>query len=232
MLDPSPSGDYKWGVALTVHGRALHRAAQILGGKEKLRACLHVPMHLLDTWMSGAEMPPMEVFLKAVDLISTPPPDREAVERSARLPIRGDKVQAALDAAIRATGAQRGTLQLACADGLRIIAQRGFEQPFLDFFARVRDESSACGAALVHGRRVIVADVARDPMFAGTPAGGVMLQAGARAVQSTPLLAASAEVIGVLSTHYDQPRQPAEDELDMLDDIARRTAFWLEGGSA
>lgn len=216
-------------MGLTVHGRALHRAAQILGGKEKLRRHLHVPMHLLEDWMSGAERPPMEVFLKAVDLICAPSPQPEAVRRSVRLPIRRDKVQAALDAALRVTGAPRGNLQLASADGLRIVAQRGFEQPFLDFFACVRDEASACGVALMHGRRVIVADVARDPIFAGTPAGGVMLQAGARAVQSTPLLAASGEVIGVLSTHYDRPWQPGEHELAMLDDIARTTASWLEG---
>jgi hypothetical protein len=62
---------------MTVHAKALHRAAEILGGKEQLRTL---------------------------------------------------------------------NVQLLCADWLRIVAQRGFEQPFLDFFIRVdADEPCACG---------------------------------------------------------------------------------------
>jgi len=37
----------------TVQVRALQRAADILGGKDPLRATLHVPMARLDEWLAG-----------------------------------------------------------------------------------------------------------------------------------------------------------------------------------
>src|SRR4051812_14442560 len=53
----------------TVYQRTLSRAADILGGKEKLRASLRAPMHRLEAWLAG-ERPPMDIFLRVVDLIA------------------------------------------------------------------------------------------------------------------------------------------------------------------
>lgn len=52
-----------------VRARALRRAADILGGKRPLRAYLNVSALVLGMWMSGAQPPPTDVFLKVVDLI-------------------------------------------------------------------------------------------------------------------------------------------------------------------
>jgi hypothetical protein len=52
-----------------IHTRALHRAAEILGGKRPLRAYLNVSAMVLAMWMSGTAPPPTDVFLKVVDLI-------------------------------------------------------------------------------------------------------------------------------------------------------------------
>jgi hypothetical protein len=52
---------------------------------------------------------------------------------------------------------------------LTIAAQRGFEDPFLNFFASVRDDPSACAAAMRSGERVIVEDVRESEIFAGQP---------------------------------------------------------------
>ena len=52
-----------------VHGQALQRAADILGGRRPLRAYLNVSALLLGMWMSGVTPPPTDVFLKVVDLI-------------------------------------------------------------------------------------------------------------------------------------------------------------------
>ena len=141
-----------------------------------------------------------------------------------------EMVETALEVAIRATGAAMGNVQLHEADGLHIVAQRGFQQPFLDFFACVSGPHCACGAAVASGQRIVVPDVAADPLFAGKPSGEAMLTAGALAVQSTPLVGAHGELIGVLSTHYVSPHQLTEREHDVLDHITRRTAFWLDGG--
>lgn len=48
---------------------ALQRAAEILGGSRPLRAYLNVSALVLGMWMSGAQPPPTDVFLKVVDLI-------------------------------------------------------------------------------------------------------------------------------------------------------------------
>lgn len=210
----------------TVYARALERAAQVLGSKERLRARLGVKAHELEQWLSAGSEPPTEVFLAAVDILSGTP-----VVARARPP-RIDMVESALDRALSATGARMGNVQLARSDGLHIVAQRGFAQPFLEFFARVSHDGSACAAAMKQCRRIVVTDVAADPIFAGTVAGSVLKDAHVGAVQSTPLLASSGWVLGVLSTHYEDRHTPSERELGVLDDIARRTAYWLESGAA
>ena len=63
---------------------------------------------------------------------------------------------------------------------MRITAQRGFDRPFLEFFASVHGEQAACGTALQRSERVIVDDVLNSPIFEGTPALDVMVAAGAR----------------------------------------------------
>ena len=134
-----------------------------------------------------------------------------------------------LDAAIEITGAQMGNIQLLEGDVLRITAQRGFDRPFLEFFASVHGEQAACGTALQRGERVIVDDVLNSPIFVGTPALEVMVAAGARAVQSTPLVSRSGRVLGMFSTHYQHaPQQPSERALRLLDILARQAADLIE----
>lgn len=141
-----------------------------------------------------------------------------------------DMIRAALNAAISATGADMGNIQLRQPQGLYIVAQRGFSRPFLEFFACVNDTQSACGAALIGRVRTVVSDVASDPLFAGTASRETMLAAEAHAVQSTPLVALDGNVLGVLSTHYKACHELTPRDKDVLNHIARRTAFWLDGG--
>lgn len=133
-----------------------------------------------------------------------------------------------LHAAIEVTNADMGNVQLLIEDQLHITAQRGFGAPFLDFFRAVHNRQAACGAALEAGVRVIVEDVANSPVFAGTPSREVMLAAGARAVQSTPLVSRSGRVLGMFSTHYRAPRRPTEHETRLLDLLARQAADLIE----
>lgn len=94
---------------------------------------------------------------------------------------------------------------------LRIYAQRGFTRAFLRFFDRVRrDDRCACGWALKTGSRLVVEDVAESAIFAeDSQAGEVILAAqvrSVRSVQSTPLLSASEEMLGMISTHWREPQ--------------------------
>jgi len=134
-----------------------------------------------------------------------------------------------LDAGIEITGADMGNIQLLDNDRvLRIAAHRGFTARFLDFFHDVDDGQTACGSALLTGERVIVEDVARSPIFAGSPALAAMLEAEARAVQSTPLVSRSGKLLGMFSTHYRTPRRPSERDLRLLDVLARQAADLIE----
>ncbi len=53
----------------TVHTRALHRAAELLGGKDALGVYLGVTPVKLGIWMRGSIAPPGDVFLRVVDLL-------------------------------------------------------------------------------------------------------------------------------------------------------------------
>ena len=133
-----------------------------------------------------------------------------------------------LSAGVEITDADMGNIQLLEDGALKIAAQRGFEAAFLDFFNSVSDGLAACGTALEQGKRVIIEDVAESPIFAGTPALEAMLAAGARAVQSTPLVSRSGRKLGMFSTHYRSPRRPGDREVRMLDLLARQAADLIE----
>jgi PAS domain-containing protein len=150
---------------------------------------------------------------------------------SARLVRAGDfstLLHDIIDAAIEITEADMGNIQLLKDGALKIVAQRGGGAPFLDFFDMVHEGQAASGAARQKGERVIVEDVANSHIFAGTPALEVMLAAGARAVQSTPLVSRSGHVLGMFSTHYRAPRRASEHELRQLDVLARQAADFIE----
>ena len=56
-------------VSVTVYSRALLRATELVGGRDKLASVLTVPREHIDKWISGDANPPREVFLRVVDLI-------------------------------------------------------------------------------------------------------------------------------------------------------------------
>src|SRR5262249_34257704 len=142
----------------------------------------------------------------------------------------GDRPHEALHAilatAILLTQADKGNVRLVdSGNGApRIVAQRGFEGPFLDFFSEVHETASACSSALRSTERVIIEDVTISEIFAGTPSLEVLRASGVRAVQSTPLLNSSGKVMGVISTHYGRPHNPGERELRLMDLLARLAA--------
>src|SRR5262245_44296416 len=116
-----------------------------------------------------------------------------------------------LDAALTVGSADYANIQLVHPRlrGLELMAQRGFQLPFLEFFRFVSDDHSACGAALKRQRPVIVEDVSNSLIFANTPQLEVILDAGVRAVKSLPLMGHSGRMLGMLSVHYRRPnREP------------------------
>jgi DNA-binding response OmpR family regulator len=147
-----------------------------------------------------------------------------------RQPSCHELLESVLDAAIQATRAARGTIHIADPlDGaLTLAAQRGFGQPFLDFFQHLPADAPVCGHALRTGRRIAVADVFESPLFRGTPALAILMDSGVRATQATPLFA-NEGVVGVLSTYYPAPVLPGRQDLERIDDFAAQAASLIVG---
>jgi len=136
-----------------------------------------------------------------------------------------------LDEAVAVTGADLGNLQVVdpATGALRIVANRGFDVSFLNFFAVVRnDGDSACGAALKHAGCVMVPDVDQSPIFAGKPSGQVLRAAGIRAVQSTPILGRTDSLIGMISTHWYAACMPSDYQQKRLDLMIPSVAAAIE----
>jgi len=140
-----------------------------------------------------------------------------------------------LDAAVEGTDADMGNIQLldSRSGQLHIHVQRGFEPRFLEFFNSVHMGQAACGTAMQTAKRVIVADVANSPIFRSSASLEIMLDAGVRSVQSTPLVGKSGRIWGMLSTHYRTLRRPRKGDLQLIDYLADWAAALLEAqGSA
>jgi len=135
-----------------------------------------------------------------------------------------DLASAILDAAVEITDAQRGCILVVdeSTNSLQVLAEHGFEQGFLESFKGIYPyNNTTCAIAWKTRERVTVEDVDASPLVCGTPDRDLYIQAGVRAVQSTPILAPSGEVLGVLSTHYGEPVRFEAETLKMLDMLAR-----------
>jgi GAF domain-containing protein len=135
---------------------------------------------------------------------------------SSAAPTLGALLDEVLDFALTLLHAERGNVQLAdLATGeLRIAAQRGFGPEFVEYFATVTDDGSACGRAAQQHAQVVITDVTTDPGFA--PHREIALASGFRAVQSTPLVNRAGHLVGMLSTHYPQPTNPPRRDLQIV----------------
>lgn len=156
------------------------------------------------------------------------------LHRLAMLSLRAAGLESILseivDIAIDIAGADFGNVQIIdpASSDLRIVAQRGFQDWWIEFWNVEAKGHGVCGSAVEHGTRVIVEDVQNSPLFAGKPTLDVQLRAGVRAVQSTPLLTRSGKPVGVLSTHFRQPHRADERTLKWMDLLARQAADTIE----
>lgn len=147
-------------------------------------------------------------------------------ETSVRLGGAGNLQEALQDilrTALEITGAEMGYIQrFDDADVLALSPQIGFSEPFLDFFTRAGgDAECASRAARSTRQRVAIEDLAESDVFAGSPSLPVLLNAGVRAMQATPLFDRSGTFLGTLSTHYRALHQFDDAERRWLDLLAR-----------
>lgn len=135
-----------------------------------------------------------------------------------------------LNVSIEITGSDKGNIQLVedRSGTLQLVAHAGFEESFLKFFDSVTDQSTACRMAIETGQRVVVEDINESEIYAGQPSLDALREANVRSVQSLPLVSSSGKLLGVISTHLTEPHRPSEQELRLMDLLARQTADYLE----
>jgi hypothetical protein len=56
-------------VAASVYSRAIQKAADLLGGRDRLAKVLLVPVSEIEKWIADKARPPREVFLRVVDIV-------------------------------------------------------------------------------------------------------------------------------------------------------------------
>jgi PAS domain S-box-containing protein len=136
-----------------------------------------------------------------------------------------------LDAALAINQGEMGTLQLT-ADGARpglyVAAARGLDKDYVDFWNAAFIGGGTWTNALRGGEPIVVEDVAQSPLFVGTPALEIQLQAGVRALQSVPLLGSDGAMLGVLTTHFRMANRPEPRRLRMFDILAQQVSDILQ----
>jgi PAS domain S-box-containing protein len=134
-----------------------------------------------------------------------------------------------LKVAIEISGADKGNIQLVDTNSgmLNVSTECGFDRNFVEFFSD-NNVPSACGLAVQTQQRVVVEDIWKSALFAGQPSLKALHDAGVCAVQSTPLVSSSGNVLGVISTHFSTSRRPSEQELRLMDLLARQAADYLD----
>ncbi|WP_242036476.1 PAS domain S-box protein [Leptolyngbya sp. FACHB-321] len=138
--------------------------------------------------------------------------------------------QEILAAAIALTRANAGTVQIldVATQELVLLANQGFEQTIITYFDRMSESANTpCGMALKTGNRSFVDfDVPESENH--DRARRMLLEAGYRSGQSTPLITRAGKIIGMVSTHWHQHHRPSERELRFLDLLARQAADLIE----
>jgi GAF domain-containing protein len=134
-----------------------------------------------------------------------------------------EKLRTLLEKVVGAEKADKANIQMyyATEGCLKIVAQIGFEESFLQHFGSVKPfDSSTCGRAFGIGSTVLINDVEQDIGF--RPHLAAAKQAGYRSVKSVPVFGSSKACIGVVSTHFREPKWNWEPQqiVSLLPEIA------------
>jgi GAF domain-containing protein len=112
---------------------------------------------------------------------------------------------------------------------LRLLTYRGLSAAAAQPWAWVRaDSACACSLACRTLKRVVMPDIEKAEALRGTAELAGYLETGIRAVQSTPLISRSGQLVGVISTHWKRPHEPSERDLRLIDILARFAADLIE----
>jgi len=87
---------------------------------------------------------------------------------------------------------------------------------------RIGPAAGSCGTAAYRGERVIVRDIATDPLWASYRAAAEPF--GLAACWSTPILDIEGHVLGTFAMYYDEPREPTADDIQLTETATQLSA--------
>ena len=123
-------------------------------------------------------------------------------------------------------GAEFGNVQLIDGDSLLLVHGEGFSRAFIAAVGRVGiHDGTVCARAWRSRKTIHVPDVSDDPAFA--PYLSFAGEAGFRAVLSSPLISSGGEVVGVISSHFANPKVPTAIEMHTREAYCRELADHL-----
>ena len=112
---------------------------------------------------------------------------------------------------------------------LRLLSFRGFNPQAAKFWEWVGAEGkSTCGVALVTRERAVAPEIATCEYMADSEDQRTYVQTGIHACQTTPLIAGSGKLVGMISTHWRNPHVPSETDLRLFDILAKQAADLIE----
>ncbi|MDD5295640.1 MAG: PAS domain S-box protein [Rhodocyclaceae bacterium] len=91
---------------------------------------------------------------------------------------------------------------------------------------RVGPRAGSCGTACHTGKRVVVSDIAGDPLWRDYR--DLALASGLQACWSQPILDGNGSVLGSFAMYYDTPRTPTAEDLGILETAAQLAGLALE----
>lgn len=216
---------------------AMLEVLRFAAAHERLRATPIVCIRTQDLW---SPLPGLARTAKALgadallDFLAYPN-EKAALDALARLvgdyihcgvPEPQDQIWLSLDSAVAHFTADFGLVHAYDPEGrrLRVVAQRNCSPRLLSSLEASAEASAACGTAMKRRQRVVVGDVATDPLFADGESRRVLLESGVAALHATPLFSRPARLRGMLTLHYRSAQRPSDAQLAYADILARRMA--------
>jgi GAF domain-containing protein len=130
----------------------------------------------------------------------------------------------------RQSGEFRASILLLSDDGRHMVDAAGPSLP--EAYRRaihgleIGPQHGSCGTAAFTGRRVVVADIAHDPLWERYR--DIALPHGLVACWSQPVFSEAGQVIGTFAMYYGEVREPDLDDLHIITAAAARAGAMLD----
>lgn len=91
---------------------------------------------------------------------------------------------------------------------------------------KIGPDVGSCGTAAYTNQRIIVTDIQTDPRW--TPFRELAAAHNLAACWSQPIRASTNQVLGTFAMYYPEPREPTQEELNIINAAASRAAAMIE----